>query len=603
MKKQRFIQATFILLIFICGTTAFAVPVNDKYQNALVTTLDQPLVEFEGTTFGATKEAGEPYHARNAGGNSVWYRVVPQETAVVRIYISATSAGNYFNTLLAVYKGSAPSDFNLMAENDDMGYTTMSDVTVTLKPGNIYYVAIDGYNNDGNIATGNFRLRFEKLGAPLNDSPIIGPHMRFRSQVTGFAAGTNRNATKEADEPDLTANAGGKSVWYAWTAPESRVMTVRLTCNSFAQECFQMQLGVFKGGLNNKIGANDDYDNNPEVSSVSFFAEEGETYAFGIDGFKLFNLVTEGNFLIEFFPADYRYETNFDATDRKADLSVFRPGDGVWYTMHSSNNQPGAVQFGLAGDVPVPADYDGDAVSDYAVVRNTPGGAKVWYFLLSATGSFQAITYGLADDKPLAGDYDADGRADMVAVRPTAQNLVWYIRPSNTPNSLETHVFGLGTDQPVIGNFVTGLEIIGGRQATDLAVVRADANGKKTWYIQSTSGTNYKQIQFGLASDVNVPADYDRDGYTDIAVWRPATGDWFIYDESLNKVTVRKWGQSGDIPVAANLDGTGAPELSIFRPSTGDWWIYSNGGAGSTSVIHWGAPGDIPTAGPTDLMN
>jgi hypothetical protein len=156
------------------------------------------------------------------GGNSVWYRIVPQETAVLRIYINATSAANYFNTLLAVYKGTNPSDFNLVAENDDMGYTTMSEVTLTVKPGNMYYVAVDGFNNDGNIATGNFRIRFEKLAVPMNDTELVGPHMRFPSKETGFAAGTNRNATKDAGEPNLTANVGGKSVWYAWTAPQSR---------------------------------------------------------------------------------------------------------------------------------------------------------------------------------------------------------------------------------------------------------------------------------------------------------------------------------------------------------------------------------------------
>jgi hypothetical protein len=605
MKKGRFIQAIFIFLVSICSAAAaFAQPANDTYQNAVVTTLNAPLIEYQGSTFGATKEIGEPHHARNAGGRSVWYRIVPQETTVLRIYIHATSAGNYFNTLLAVYKGTNPSEFNLVAENDDMGYTTMSEVTLTVKPGNMYYVAVDGYNNEGNIASGNFRIRFEKLNAPMNDSPDVGPHMRFPSQATGFAGGTNRNATKDPGELNITANAGGKSVWYAWTAPSSRAMTVRLSCNPLVQECFEMQLGVFKTAITNKIASNDDFNNNPNVSMASFFAEEGVTYGFSVDGIKFPNgTVSEGSFLIEFFPTEYRYDTNFDATDRKADIGVFRPSDGYWYTLESATGQARPVKFGTDGDVPVPADYDGDAVTDYAVVRNTAQGGKVWYLLNSADNSFHSIPYGLNTDKPLVGDYDGDGRADMVAVRQSAQGLMWYMRLSGSGYNTHAHVFGFNTDQPVIGDFVKGLETIGGLFAADLAVVRAEPNGKKVWHFQSTSGANYRQMQFGLSSDLNVPADYDRDGYTDIAVWRPSNGTWYIFDESTNSVKVKQWGMNGDIPMAAEFDGGGAPELVIFRPSTGVWWINSNAGSGSISSVKWGQSGDKPVSAITPLMN
>ncbi len=68
MKKELFIQATFIFLILICGVSVFAQPANDSYQNAVVTTLPVPLMEFEGGNFGATKEPGEPSHANNIGG-------------------------------------------------------------------------------------------------------------------------------------------------------------------------------------------------------------------------------------------------------------------------------------------------------------------------------------------------------------------------------------------------------------------------------------------------------------------------------------------------------------------------------------------------------
>ena len=602
MNKKLFIQTTFIFLILLGGVGgAWAAPANDDYQNAVVTTLSQPLIEFEGTNFGATKELGEPDHARNIGGRSVWYRFVPQEEAMVRIYVSATSGGNYFNTLMAVYKGNDPSPFNLIAENDDMGYLTLSEVTLRVHPNTNYYVAIDGYNNDGSIAAGNFRLRFEKITVPVNDLPDVSPLTRLPDKMTGFASGSNHGATPDAPTGMTTSNVGGKSVWYIWQAPRSQAMTVRLSCNNFVGECFNMQLGVFKTSLANRVASNDDFDHDQNKSVASFYAEEGKYYAFGVDGVLANGAVSEGNFTIEFYPTEYRYDTNFDALDNKADLTVFRPGDGNWYTRSSFDGQSGIVNFGLGGDTPVPADYDGDAVTDHAVVRDS-GGAKVWYFLNSADNSFHAVPFGLAGDKILTGDYDGDGRADLVAVRPAPNGLVWYIRPSLNPDGVYTSVFGLSSDQPVIGNFVKGIDTVSGLLSADLAVTRS-VNGKKVWYVRSLGGANYGEMQFGLATDINVPADYDRDGYTDIAVWRPTTGEWFMYDESLNKVTIRKWGQNGDIPSAANLDNAGAPELIIFRPSTGDWWINSAAGSGSTSVIHWGAQGDVPTTGLTALMN
>jgi hypothetical protein len=73
------------------------------------------------------------------------------------------------------------------------------------------------------------------------------------------------------------------------------------------------------------------------------------------------------------------------------------------------------------------------------------------------------------------------------------------------------------------------------------------ANG--TWFVlkSSSNDTDWMWDGWGSATDTLVPADYDGDGKTDLAVYRPSTYTWFIKPSS----GVTPWnivfGQSGDV--------------------------------------------------------
>jgi hypothetical protein len=62
-------------------------------------------------------------------------------------------------------------------------------------------------------------------------------------------------------------------------------------------------------------------------------------------------------------------------------------------------------------------------------------------------------------------------------------------------------------------------------------------------YILRSSGGGLAFI-WGAAADVPVPDDYNGDGKTDVAVYRPCSGHWF----EMNQITLQ-WGATGDIPM------------------------------------------------------
>ncbi|MEP7038202.1 MAG: peptidase M23, partial [Acidobacteriota bacterium] len=56
-------------------------------------------------------------------------------------------------------------------------------------------------------------------------------------------------------------------------------------------------------------------------------------------------------------------------------------------------------------------------------------------------------------------------------------------------------------------------------------------------------------VQLGAKPDLPTQNDYDGDGKTDVSVYRPQTGTFFVINSS-GGVTARQFGQNGDYPVA-----------------------------------------------------
>lgn len=95
-----------------------------------------------GSTVGATKELGEPNHAGNIGGVSVWYAWQSPVTGSVTV----DTIGSTFDTLLAVYTGDSVTNLTLVAADDDgANFNGNSKLTFVATAGTTYAIAVDGY--------------------------------------------------------------------------------------------------------------------------------------------------------------------------------------------------------------------------------------------------------------------------------------------------------------------------------------------------------------------------------------------------------------------------------------------------------------------------
>lgn len=134
-----------------------------------------------------------------------------------------------------------------------------------------------------------------------------------------------------------------------------------------------------------------------------------------------------------------------------------------------------------------------------------------------------------------------------------------------------------------------------GDKKTDISIFRP---GSGEWWIQRSSTGQTLTAQFGTSTDKLVPGDYTGDGKADIAFWRPSTGEWFILRSENSTFYGFQFGANGDIPAPADYDGDGKTDAIIFRPSTQQWFIQKS--SGGTDTIVFGGANDKPVVADYD---
>lgn len=138
----------------------------------------------------------------------------------------------------------------------------------------------------------------------------------------------------------------------------------------------------------------------------------------------------------------------------------------------------------------------------------------------------------------------------------------------------------------------TGLFDFDGDGRSDISIFRP-SNGQ--WWL-NRSAAGVIAHTFGNSSDKIAPADFTGDGKTDVAIYR--AGSWFILRSEDYSFYSFPFGNSTDVPTPADYDGDGKADAAVFRPSNATWYIQKS--SGGTLFQGFGASGDIPVAADYD---
>lgn len=265
--------AAFVFAALLPTLEVLAAPVNDPFNAPIILTGSS--ADVTGSNVSATKEPGEPNHAGDPGGKSVWWRWTAPFTGSVVIHTTDST----LDTLLAVYRGTNVTALTLIAANDDdqLGNdVATSRVWFNAQAGNNYLIAVDGWSGD----SGSIRLRIAPPPRPANDNFTNAIAL---TGYTGITNGSNTDATKEPGEPDHGGEPGGHSVWWSCMAPATGTIEI-----STLGSDFDTLLGIYLGNdLANltAIAANDQDPQGGDTSRVSFPVTAGSVYRIAVDGY------------------------------------------------------------------------------------------------------------------------------------------------------------------------------------------------------------------------------------------------------------------------------------------------------------------------------
>jgi hypothetical protein len=186
-------------------------PPNDHFIDRVVLTGELPL---QGVVDlgGATIEPGEPLSKWRGDGSAWWSWTAPRD-GVYRI-----THNTAYSSRTEIFTGSAVGGLDRVLTTTDSGL-------FEARAGIAYHLAVQSRE----LSTTYYDRERRLAGFTLEEGPEPASNDRFvnridlGSVVDTPVAGTNAGAGAEAGEPAHGGTAAEQSVWWTWTAPETRI--------------------------------------------------------------------------------------------------------------------------------------------------------------------------------------------------------------------------------------------------------------------------------------------------------------------------------------------------------------------------------------------
>ena len=255
---------------FVAKVSEAPAPAHDDVADARPIT-GLPFTE-SLSTLAATSEPAEPSPCGGIG-KTVWYSFTPSAD----ISLAADTLGSDYDTVLAAYTGTSPSDLTSIGCNDDTGETLQSRLAFVADAGTTVYLQVGGF--DGNTGNLTFTLAAGPPVPPNDDFADAAPiaSLPFTDTLD------TEVASFEADEQQACANVG-KTVWYSFTPSAD----VSISANTFGSD-FDTVLTAFTGTSLSDLTTIECNDQaaDTDQSRIRFVAQAGTTVWFQVGGFRL----------------------------------------------------------------------------------------------------------------------------------------------------------------------------------------------------------------------------------------------------------------------------------------------------------------------------
>lgn len=186
--------------------------------------------------------------------------------------------------------------------------------------------------------------------------------------------------------------------------------------------------------------------------------------------------------------------------------------------------------------------------------------------------------------------------ADLAVWRPSGEDVTgeWIVLSMGEAVTIDT--YGEPGDIPVQGDY-------DGDGKTDFAYYRPDEDlVNNIWYTKYSSDGSEHTVGSSQFGNVPAQADYDGDGKTDLATFKSIGHTWtIIYSSNGATPAPTPFGANGDKPVPADYDGDGKADFAVWHSSTHTFTaLNSSDGQTQTVSLTNSTSTDIPVCADYD---